>query len=168
MLNVPSTSSTGSYSINWSNASTATSYTLQQQVNGGGWSTVYSGSGTSKAFSGKTNGATYGYRVRGCNSSGCGSWSTVKSVKVMVPPTNVQIVYSGSYKIMYELAEWDAVSNVGHYEVKLDSSSTIVYSGTATSVRIDSGSTDAGGPPLHTAYVRACFANGCSDWVKSQ
>ncbi|NKZ40253.1 fibronectin type III domain-containing protein, partial [Oleiagrimonas citrea] len=154
-LNVPSTSETGSYSINWSSLSTATSYTLQQQANGGSWSTVYSGSGTSKSFSGMTNGTTFGYRVRACNSGGCGSWSTTKSVMVRRKPTNVTVVYDGSYKITYETAKWDALSNVSHYDVKLDSTSNgTVYSGTATSYRIAS-SVPPDFPPAHTAYVRA-------------
>ncbi|NKZ39750.1 hypothetical protein HF690_12410, partial [Oleiagrimonas citrea] len=53
-------------------------------------------------------------------------------------------------------------------DVKLDSTSNgTVYSGTATSYRIAS-SVPPDFPPAHTAYVRACYANGCSSWVKSQ
>jgi hypothetical protein len=164
-LSVPTSSSTGSYTVSWSALSTATGYTLQQQTNGGSWSTSYSGSATSKAYSAMTNGATFGYRVEGCNAGGCSAWSTTKTVAVLEPPTNVRITYTGS-KITYEDAQWDAVSNVSHYDVKLDDSSTIVYSGTATSYRI----TSAVAPNLpdeHTAYVRACYANGCSGWVQA-
>jgi hypothetical protein len=159
------TRAAGSYTVSWSALSTATSYTLQQQTNGGSWSTSYSGTSTSKAYSAMTNGATFGYRVEGCNAGGCSAWSATKAVAILEPPTNVRITYTGS-KITYEDAQWDAVSNVSHYDVKLDDSSTIVYSGTATSYRI----TSAVAPDLpdeHTAYVRACYANGCSGWVQA-
>ncbi len=86
-LNVPSTVSntTGSYTVSWNSVAGATSYTLQEQVNGGSWNTVYNGSATSKALSGRTN-ATYGYRVRACNVGGCSGWSASQSVAVSVPP----------------------------------------------------------------------------------
>ncbi|MDA3913810.1 hypothetical protein [Oleiagrimonas sp.] len=84
-LNVPATNTTGSYTVSWNSVGGATSYTLQEQVNGGSWSTVYSGGATSKAVSGKTN-ATYGYRVRACNVGGCSGWSASQSVAVTVPP----------------------------------------------------------------------------------
>jgi C1A family cysteine protease len=73
----------GNYTITWSTALLADTYELQEDENSAFSSptVVYSGSGTSKSISGKTPG-TYYYRVRGCNSYGCGSWSQTQSVVV--------------------------------------------------------------------------------------
>jgi hypothetical protein len=85
-LSVPATSSTGSYTVSWGSVSTATSYTLQESSNGGSsWSTAYTGSGTSKALSGKGNG-TYTYRVEACSAGGCGAWSATHTIKVALIP----------------------------------------------------------------------------------
>jgi predicted phage tail protein len=163
-LSVPS-SSTGSYTVSWGSVSGATSYTLQEQVNGGGWSTSYTGSGTSKAYSGKTLDSTYGYRIQACNAGGCSAWSATKSVAIVLPaPSNVQKIEHIGFKVTTLTATWDAVSGASRYEVKLDSSSTIVYSGSNTSYALGSASTPDT-PPDHTVYVRACDAVGCSDWA---
>ena len=83
-LSVPGTNSTGSYTVSWGGVSGATSYTLQEQVNGGGWTTLQASGSTSRNISGKTSG-TYGYRVQACNASGCGPWSGVSSILAVVP-----------------------------------------------------------------------------------
>ncbi len=70
-----------SYTISWTTVSNATSYQLQQQLNGGSWSTVYNGAGTGKSFSGMGAGS-WNYRVRACNAAGCGGYSATYSVWV--------------------------------------------------------------------------------------
>lgn len=84
-LTVPASSSTGSYTVSWTTVTGATSYTLQEQTNGGGWTSIYTGSAASKAISSKANG-TYGYHVEACNASGCGPWSAIKSISVTHVP----------------------------------------------------------------------------------
>ncbi|MDE2155715.1 MAG: hypothetical protein KGJ32_07480, partial [Xanthomonadaceae bacterium] len=83
-LSVPASSGTGSYTVSWGTVGTATSYTLQEQVNGGSWATLQSSSATSLAISGKGNGS-YGYHVQACNASGCGPWSGTGTVAVAIP-----------------------------------------------------------------------------------
>jgi len=165
-LSAPSSSNTGSYTVSWTGISGATSYNLQEQVNSGAWSTIYSGTGTSRAFSGKANNTLYGYRVNACNAGGCSAWSVTASVQVSVlpVPTNVHQTLQG-WKVFKNYVVWDAMANATRYEVKLDStSSATVYSGTATSYFIGSAwYPDT--PPSHYAYVRACYAAGCSAWV---
>ena len=64
----------GSYTVNWGAVTGASSYTLQESANGGGWVTRYTGSGTNKALSGRVGGS-YSYQVRACSDSTCTSWT---------------------------------------------------------------------------------------------
>lgn len=70
-----------SFNVTWSSVSGATSYELQLD-DGGGWSTVYTGSSLyqtrSHAFEGN-----YFYRVRACNAGGCGPYSGSKKIIVV-------------------------------------------------------------------------------------
>ncbi|HUA79927.1 MAG TPA: hypothetical protein VL997_06110, partial [Dyella sp.] len=60
------TSNNGSYGLSWSGVATATSYTLQESVNGGGWNNVQSNnSATSWSTGGRSNGS-YRYQVQAC------------------------------------------------------------------------------------------------------
>ncbi|NQZ12275.1 MAG: hypothetical protein HRT35_34415 [Algicola sp.] len=62
----------GNVNVKWAAISSSSSitYTLQSQKDNGSWTTVYTGSATTKAFSGLTDGA-YKYRVKGCTSTDC-------------------------------------------------------------------------------------------------
>ena len=120
-VTVPSISSTGSYTGSWNAIDGADSYKLQQQLNGGNWSTVYSGSATSTSLSGTTNGATYGYRAQACNAGGCGPWGSVASIDIAIPPPDPINVYANDYiqstKLETLTIVWDAVSGASRYEV---------------------------------------------------
>jgi hypothetical protein len=169
-LSVPSTSSTGSYTVSWGSVSGATSYTLQEQVNSGGWSTVYAGTGRPKTFSGKSNGAHYGYHVRACDALGCGPFSAVKTVTIGIPPpvpTNVVEVEKIGYKLTTYTVNWNAVAGATGYQVKFDNSTTYVNVGTDTTYGAGSAFTPDL-PPEHVVYVRSCNAYACSAWVRAQ
>ena len=75
------TQTTRSYTVTWTSVATATSYQLQERTNGGAWSQVYNGAGTSMAFSGKSNNS-YGYQVKACSAKGCGAYSAVRTITV--------------------------------------------------------------------------------------
>ncbi len=60
-LTVPTTNGTGSYVVTWTPGA-GVPYNLQEKKDSGGYTTVYTGTGSSKSFSGKTNG-TYTYRL---------------------------------------------------------------------------------------------------------
>ena len=75
----------------------ATSYTMQEQVNGGAFSTISNDGSGALAVCGKGNG-TYGYRVQGCNAGGCGPFSGTATVTVaLIPaaPTNLTWTLTG-------------------------------------------------------------------------
>ena len=108
-MTVPSTNATGSYTVSWSGVSYATSYTMQEQVNGGGWSTVSASAATNWAAS-VANG-TYGYRVQACGVSGCSAWSGTDSVVVTNP---VPIAINGQ---SYGVGEQVAQKTTGQAEI---------------------------------------------------
>ncbi|TQV88051.1 fibronectin type III domain-containing protein [Aliikangiella coralliicola] len=80
-------SDSGSFMLEWNSASDATLYVLQQQINGGSWSTLQSNSSRTYSVSGLTNG-TYGYRVKACNGGTdvCSANSVTKTIAVSVTP----------------------------------------------------------------------------------
>ena len=86
----PGESTDGSYSLNWGSSTDATSYTLQEKLNSGTWTTVQNTAATSKSFTGKTDG-TYGYRVKACaGSNNCSiDWTATKTVRVRLNSTPV-------------------------------------------------------------------------------
>lgn len=71
------TSPNGSFSLSWTAATGASSYTLSRSG-----TSVYSGSGTSWSASGFSDG-TYSYTVDACNASGCSAASNTVSVAVL-------------------------------------------------------------------------------------
>jgi predicted phage tail protein len=162
-LSAPAASSTGSYTVSWGSVSTATSYTLQESVNGGSWTTAYSGSAQSKAISGKGNG-TYAYRVEACNAGGCSAWSGSKNTVVTHPPASAPSLSvpatssTGSYTV-----SWGSVSTATSYTLQESSNGgsswSTAYSGSAQSKAL-SGKGDG----TYTYRVEACNAGGCGPW----
>lgn len=102
-ISVPSSSTTGNYSISWGASSgTLTTYQLFEATNASftGAVQVYSGTARSFAFSGRDSG-TYYYRVRACNGtaacSGYRTGTTALSVNVpiqVLSPT-IQVTTTG-------------------------------------------------------------------------
>jgi hypothetical protein len=166
-LSVPTSSANGSYTVTWSAINGATSYVLQEQVNGGGWSTTQSSGATSDALSGKSTGY-YGYRVQGCNAGGCGPWSAVGTIAVAQPPAPPSSVTAPSYVhgTAYTVS-WSASSGSTSYNVRRTNTDTggsaIIASTAATNVGIAAPTSSQ---TLQYA-VQACNANGCSGFTNA-
>lgn len=161
-VSVPGSSNNGSYAVNWGSVSGATSYTLQEQVNGGGWSTVQSSGATSWIASGKGNG-TYGYRAQACNVGGCGPWSGTGSITVTYPPSGAPSVSAlgsstnGSYTV-----SWSGVGGANSYVLQEQVNSggwSAVQNSGATS-----WSTSGKGNGTYGYHVQACNVGGCGPW----
>lgn len=145
----PSQSPNGTYTVTWNASSTATSYQLQENVNGGAWGTVQSSSATSKAFTGKAV-ATYRYQVRACNASGCGNYSTPELVVEVLPPVPTGLwVYQDAYSCQ---AAWNASSGATSYKLH-DGSQTFDLTVT---------NWGAGGACAGSYRVAACRGTACS------
>ena len=160
-MSVPGSSSNGAYSVSWSAVATATSYNLQEQINGGGWSTVQSGSATSWSTSGRGNG-TYGYRAQACNSSGCGPWSNAGSVTVLLPPGSAPSLSvpatnaTGSYTV-----SWGGVATATSYNLQEQ-----VNGGGWSTVQSSAATSWTANHPNGTYgyHVQACNSSGCGPW----
>src|SRR5690606_32926821 len=156
-LTAPVSTSTGNFTVSWTTVTDAATFTLEQRFNSGSWGVVYSSTGTSYAATNRLAG-TWGYRVKACNSIGCGPYSAVKSVTSTVPapppaPTGLQAVpYGVGCKV-----SWNASSGATYYDLKR---SFTLYSGPATTYTMDSGCPNPG-----SLHVRACNATSCSAWV---
>ncbi len=91
-ISAPSTASTGIYTVSWGVSSgPLTEYRLQESANGGGWSTVYTGTLRSAGFT-KTADKYYDYRVVACNHGVCGSYTAVR--RVTIPKGSVTLTAS--------------------------------------------------------------------------
>lgn len=164
-ISVPSSSTTGNIAVSWSAASTATSYVLQQQLNGGAWTQAYSGSSTSTNLSGLGNG-NYVYQVQACNSVGC-SASTVSSTLTVAlipaPPASINVP-SSSYSASFSVS-WNASANASNYvlEESINGGSWgVAFNGDATSTTV---TVSASG--TYRFQVSACGAGGCSGFTTS-
>ncbi len=166
-ITVPSSSSTGSYTISWGAASgTITAYGLFEATNSGftGETLAYSGTALSKAISGKGNG-TYYYRVRACYASMCSAYRTganptVVSLGVPAAPATISgplMNTTGNYSI-----SWSSSTGATRYELwesVFGGAFSKVYDGTAT---FKSFSNKPNGEYEYGA--KACNAAGCSGY----
>lgn len=165
-LTVPTSNNSGSYTVSWSAVSPVTRYELQERLGSGSWAKIHDASATSKAVSGKATGS-WGYRVRGCNAAGCGSWSGVEAVTVTRPPPVPTITYAHQH-IYYAAGgtfnncqvRWTASENATSYQLKADGGASL-YSGPKTSVASAPYTIQYCAPRY---IVRACNGGGCSAW----
>ncbi|ARN72662.1 FG-GAP-like repeat-containing protein [Oceanicoccus sagamiensis] len=74
----------GSWTISWPAASTATYYELREKFNSSEEVKVYTGANRSFQVQGKTLAGTYKYRVRACNQAGCSNDTSYKTVSLTI------------------------------------------------------------------------------------
>ena len=118
VLTAPASSTNGSYTVSWSPVAIASKYQLQERLGSGSWSTIHDAASTSKVLSGKAAGA-WGYQVRACSTSTCGSWGAVKTVTVQLPPTGIPNVTVPASSTTGDYAfSWTAVAAATRYEVQ--------------------------------------------------
>ncbi|KRE90574.1 hypothetical protein ASG87_18635 [Frateuria sp. Soil773] len=168
-VSVPASSSTGGYTVSWNAVAGANRYVLQEQLNGGAWSTAYDGAGLSMAFSGRSNGAKYGYRVQACNAAGCSVAGAAATVMIAIPPPAPTGVYANDLVVNAKLETitlvWNASAGATSYEVENADTGVAVTSTTGTSIEVERGFNE---PIPHNSYaVRACNAYACSSWVSA-
>ena len=124
---VPSSNSTGGFTVNWSSVSFSTSpyYRLYQSTNGGSYLSLGSTLKTSWKTSGLSNG-TYRYRVQACykvfGKEHCGSYrySNTATVSIFVappPPTAPSLSTFSAYGDVNGWINWTVSANASSFEV---------------------------------------------------
>lgn len=159
---VPGSSYTGSYTVSWTAVTTASSYKLEESINGGSWSEIYSGGGLSQVVGGKAA-SSYAYRVSACNTGGCGPYSDTATVLVTLAPTGVPTVTapSSSYTGSYTVA-WTAATASTSYRLEESSNGgswTEIQNGSGLSKAISGKSAGS-----YAYRVRACNVAGCGPY----
>lgn len=163
-LSVPGSNGNGSYTVNWSGIPGEVSYTLQEQVNGGGWTTVQSNGMTSWNTSGRGNG-TYGYHAQACNAGGCGPWSIVASLIVLLPsaaPASINVPATSNGPVTVTWAVSSTASSYSVFQSFNGGGWSSVYNGAATSTSINEDATGS-----YAFEVQACNSGGCSAFKTS-
>lgn len=161
-LSAPADGGTGAYTVSWTSVATATSYRLEENTNGGGWTLIQDGAAASRAISGKPAGS-YAYRAQGCNGAGCGPYSNVATVTVGPPvpamPSYLNVFRIGDLAPYTWNVDWPAVSGATSYEVREHRGTTIttIYTGSGLFL-------STSGVGTRSYSVRACNATGCSAW----
>ncbi|MCO7224790.1 hypothetical protein [Pleionea sp. CnH1-48] len=89
----------GTFKVSWGASNGygyPVNYKLYERKNSGAWTQIYSGYGTSRLLSNKTDGS-YSYRVSGCNVKGCSTYKTGFTMKVKNLPAapNYSSMYPG-------------------------------------------------------------------------
>lgn len=164
-INAPASNASGTYTVSWSSISTATSYALQEQVNGGSWSVVQNSSALSWTANAKANN-TYGYRVQACTTTGCGPSSGVATVNVGVTvPTGAPTVSvpsssnSGTYTV-----SWSSVNNAAYYTLQEQPAGGSWVTVQPPPGGATSWSTTGRGNGTYSYQVQACNSVGCGPW----
>ncbi|WP_408951510.1 hypothetical protein [Lysobacter sp. Hz 25] len=159
VVTAPSFVSQSGFTVEWSATTSTGNYELQEQAEGGVWQGIYSGSQRSRAISGKTDGS-YGYRVRACNSTGCGGWSATATVVMQRPPSAAPVLsapataLNGQYGI-----GWSAAGGATEYTLEESFNSgawATVYTGSNLTKSF------SGKPYGYFAYrIKGCNPAGC-------
>lgn len=165
-ITLPATNYTGSYTVSWTASANATSYVLQQSVNGGSWSNRYNGTSLNQAYDGMAAGS-YSYRVQACNTGGCTIWSSTHTITVTLPPASAPTITlpSRSFTDSYTVS-WNSVITATSYKLdeKVGSGSWTQIQDEASTSKALSGKSDGN----YSYRVRACNAAGCSAYAATK
>ncbi len=152
--------------LSWNASSGATSYILEQSVNGStGWGQVYSGPATSYSNTGLTANTTYYYRIKASNSGGTSAYTSNSSTTTLpnAPATPTGLSATAASQTQINVG-WSSVSGATNYVLERSPDGTNnwvqVYSGSATSYQ-NTGLT------MGTTYyyrVRASNTGGSSSY----
>ncbi|MHC4598621.1 MAG: phage tail protein [Planctomycetota bacterium] len=168
-INVPASSSTGTYPISWGAVSNATSYDLEEATDANFVSTqqIYSGSQQSFQVTGRTSG-TYWYRVRASNSLGASKWTAGANpcqVQLTPPAPPATITVPATDRDGIYTVSWDYSTGATFYDLEEDTdpgfSNPLKFHGLATVSYNVTGKTDG----TYHYRVRAGNSVGTSVWT---
>jgi YD repeat-containing protein len=152
----------GPITVSWAGSATATRYVVNQQFNGGAWTTYYNSTGTSVVLSPAASG-TYVYQVQACNSSGCSGFRQSNAVAITLPPALAPAIaggganHNGAYTI-----SWGAVAGAATYNLVESANGGAWQQRQNTTAGTWSTSGKINGTYVY--QVQACNAGGCGPW----
>jgi len=159
-ISVPASSPNGAFTVSWASVATATSYQLEESTDGtASWHSFSTTGSLSVGVSGKAT-ATYQYRVKGCNVAGCGPYSTVGTILVLLAPTGSPTAsaptssYTGSYSIT-----WTSVADATSYIVQ--EATTPGSYATLTTTSANSFAIMGRAAATYWYRISACNGTGC-------
>ena len=163
-ITAPAGTASGSVIVSWTGVAMATSYLLDQRVDGGAWTAVQNDGSTQSQRNGLVYG-NYAYRVKACNVSGCSGYSNTVSVASNPPPGTPQFVHSvksqwkegRATKISCEV-KWTSMPGATSYEL-MAHEGRMQYTGPLTLISMQGAAYCA-----ETQIIRACNVSGCSGW----
>lgn len=163
VLSAPTDSTTGAFAVSWSKVADAVTYALEESANGGTFTQVQNSSAVSRSVSGKAAGS-YRYRVRACSEAGCGAYSNVGTVTVIVAPAAAPAVNApavngeGSYSV-----SWTSAGGATRYRLEESANGggwNAVHDGAGNSIALTGRDVNA----VHAYRAQACNAAGCGPW----
>jgi hypothetical protein len=134
----------GDYTVSWGAVSGADSYTLQEQLGAGSFTTIYSGASTSKSLVGNAVG-TYTYRVSATDGDLTSGWSSTVSTTVSAGAPETTLTPSAS--------NHDALED-GTGTMTLDGAAIILSAGTRWAGLWVDGSAISQGSTINSATLR--------------
>jgi YD repeat-containing protein len=164
VLTVPGTGvAKVAYTVSWTATPATTSYELQEEPDGGAWTTIATGTALSKAIT-QTVAGTFHYQVHACNAGGCGAWSAVATILVSPPPTAPASPAAASAAVSADLStislSWSASSTATSYTLQRSWNGENwpqIYSGPLTSLSLPVAVDGS-----YVFRVSACNSVGCS------
>ena len=155
----------GNYTVSWGAVPLATSYNVQENFNGTGWSTASTGgSATSVTLTGRAGGS-YNYQVQGCANGACGPWTTSGTLGVWPSaPTNV----AGPTSLTFApfTVSWTAPVGATSYTVQ-QSFNGGAWTTLATGITTPSISVTSAPGGSYAYQVSASNSYGTSSWGAS-
>ncbi len=163
-LTAATTSSNGTISLTWNAVSGTTNYELEVKNSNGNWNAIYSGSATSYAVTGYSNG-DYEFRLRACMGSNCSGYSNAKVTVLNSPSKPSSIIApsentNGSYTV-----SWSNMPTATYYRLRERKNGgdwvTLSYPNGVS--QFISGKSNGD----YEYSVKACNSSGCSDYSYS-
>jgi len=167
-ITVPSGFVNGNYTVTWTAPASATSYDVQEAVDGGAWNTIATDTTATQINRPGTTSGSYTYQVQAKNAYGTRGWVTSNAVTVdttygVTPPAPASLTVPAASADGAATLSWASVSQITHYVVQQSSDNGSswmnVYDGTATTVALAGLANGS-----YQYQVEACNAHNCSAW----
>ncbi|WNO08948.1 RHS repeat-associated core domain-containing protein [Teredinibacter sp. KSP-S5-2] len=149
-----------------SSSGTVSSYQIERRVNGGSWTSYYTGTANNLTYT--FTPGSWQFRIKACNSSGCSDYKYSNTVSVVYPvpgvPTSMSVTPASTTATSVS-ASWGGAANTpSHYVTRYEAQRRLgsgSWSNFSTSNTTQASSTNMS-VGTWSFQVRACNTTGCS------